>query len=306
MDILNKTISQTLPYVPKPIIGYFAKPYIAGEDLDAAVATVKRLMSEGACATIDVLGEEITDKSQASEAAALYREVLQRIKAEDLHSGVSVKPTHMGLKLDKQFCYENIKSIVQTAKSCDRFVRIDMEDHTTTTDTINMYLQLKQEFNNVGTVLQAYLRRTLDDVNALLPHHPDLRLCKGIYKEAHTIAYHDREIINKNYAYLLEKLLKNGNYVGIATHDEKLVWEALRIIDTYNIPKSQYEFQMLLGVTTHLRDILISAGHKLRVYVPFGKEWKQYSTRHLKENPDIVGHVSKNVIKKMFGKNGAM
>ncbi len=305
MSIFNKTVSHTLPYVPKPIIGYFARPYIAGETLDAAVATVKNLMRDGACATIDVLGEEVTRKEQSLEAAELYKSVLRRISEENLHSGVSVKPTHMGLKLDKQFCYENIRSIVQTAKECDRFVRIDMEDHTTTSDTLEMYLQLKQEFSNVGTVIQAYMRRTLDDVNRLLPHKPDFRLCKGIYKEPHAVSYHDRDIINQNFSYILEKLLTGGCYVGIATHDEKLVWEALRIIDTHAIPKSQYEFQMLLGVTPELRRVLLNAGHKLRVYVPFGPEWMHYSTRRLKENPDIVGHVTKSMIKKMFSRNGA-
>ena len=306
MSLFNKAVSQTLPVVPKTIVGYFAKRYIAGEAIDDAVRTVKRLTSEGASATIDVLGEEITQKEHAQNAANLYKEVLHRIHAEHLDSGVSLKPTHMGLKLDKSFCYNNIREIVQLADQYGRFVRIDMEDHSTTDDTLDMYIRLKKEFSNVGTVIQAYLRRTLGDVNALLPQKPDLRLCKGIYIEPYSMSYKDHDIVNRNFTYALEKLLSGGARVGIATHDEKLVWEAIRIIDHYQVPRDQYEFQMLLGVTPELRRIIISAGHRMRVYIPFGAEWLQYSTRRLKENPDIVGHVTKSMFQRMFSRNGSV
>lgn len=291
MKLFNKTVSYTLPYVPKPIIGYFAKPYIAGESLDDAVDTVKALMDEGACATVDVLGEEITGKDQATNAVEIYKQVLDRIDSENLDSNISIKPTHLGLKLDQKFCYDNIRSLVTYAANYNNFVRIDMEDHTTTNETLDMFLHLREEFENVGTVLQAYLRRTVSDINKLIPMNPNLRICKGIYIEPYRIAYKDRDVVIGNFSYILEKLFQNDCYVGIATHDEKVVWEALRLIDRLNVQSNRYEFQMLLGVTPTLRKVILKAGHKLRVYVPFGAEWKHYSTRRLKENPDIIGHV---------------
>lgn len=297
MKLISRAIGYTLPMVPTPLIAYFAKPYIAGERLDDAVKTVRQLMSEGACATIDVLGEETTHEDQARFAAETYKQVLQRINAEKLDANISLKPTHMGLRLNKELCYQNIRELVKQAKIYNNFVRIDMEDHSSTDLTLETFVRLREEFDNVGVVLQAYLRRTVSDINKLIPLHPNLRICKGIYLEPHSIAYKDRDIIVQNFAYALEKLMINNCYVGIATHDERVVWEALRIIDKYNIPHQKYEFQMLLGVEAPLRRMLLKAGHRLRVYVPFGKEWAAYSIRRLKENPHIVGHIVKNLFK---------
>ena len=302
MGWMNKLISLTLPFVPKPIVGVFSRPYIAGEHMSDAVRVVRELMAEGACATIDVLGEEVKDKEKARNALANYMRVLDVIQEEKLDANISIKLTQLGLKIDKEFCFENIRTLVEAAKNHGNFVRIDMEDSSCTTDTLEIYRRLREEFDNVGTVLQAYLRRTIQDINDLLPLKPNLRLCKGIYVEPREIAYKDKVIINKNYAYALEKLLTGGaSYVGIATHDEKLVWEALRIIDQFKIDKSRFEFQMLLGVDPQLRRIIINSGYKLRVYVPFGTEWFAYSTRRLKENPNIVGYVLHNLWDKLRG-----
>ncbi len=302
MGWMNKLISLTLPFVPKPIVGVFSRPYIAGEHMSDAVRVVRELMAEGACATIDVLGEEVKDKEKARNALANYMRVLDVIQEEKLDANISIKLTQLGLKIDKEFCFENIRTLVEAAKNHGNFVRIDMEDSSCTTDTLEIYRRLREEFDNVGTVLQAYLRRTIQDINDLLPLKPNLRLCKGIYVEPREIAYKDKVIINKNYAYALEKLLTGGaSYVGIATHDEKLVWEALRIIDQFNIDKSRFEFQMLLGVDPQLRRIIINSGYKLRVYVPFGTEWFAYSTRRLKENPNIVGYILHNLWDKLRG-----
>jgi len=303
MQLINKTMSYILPVFPKAVVGYFAKPYIAGERLDDAVDIVRELMQEGACATLDVLGEEDHHEEQALHAVELYKQVLQRIYSEKLHSGISVKPTHMGLKIDKEFCYKNIRSLVEMASLYKRFVRIDMEDHTTTQDTIDIYKRLREDFDNVGTVLQAYLRRTVQDINGLIPLKADLRLCKGIYIEPRSVAWKDGGTVNQNFAYTLEKLIVNNCYVGIATHDEKLVWEAMRILDKYQVKKDRYEFQMLLGVDADLRRIIIDSGHKLRVYVPFGAEWFAYSTRRLKENPAIAGHIMGNLFTSIFKRN---
>ncbi len=302
MRWFNQLIATTLPFVPKPIVGFFSKHYIAGEKLENAVSLVKTLNSQRMMATIDVLGEEVKVKEQSLKAVQIYNEVLEAISKEKLDANISVKPTHMGLNIDKEFCYNNIRGLVEEAAKTGNFVRIDMEDSTTADDTIDIYLRIKNDFPNVGTVLQAYLRRNISDVNRLIPHHANLRLCKGIYKEKREIAYKDKMIINDNFNYSLEKLLNNGCYVGIATHDEKLVWHALKLIDQFKLKPEQYEFQMLLGVDHELRRIIVNDGHRLRVYVPFGSDWFGYSTRRLKENPDIAGHIIKNFFNRLLGR----
>jgi proline dehydrogenase len=298
----NKIIALALPYIPKPIVGFFSRHYIAGDKLENAINLVKDLNQQGMCATIDVLGEKVTQPEHSVEAVNMYKLVLKTLEEEKLDANVSVKPTHMGLKIDKDFCFENIKSLVEEAEKRNNFVRIDMEDASCTDDTINIYLQLRKDYQKVGTVLQSYLRRTLDDINHLIPHQPNLRYCKGIYNESRMISYKDKYIINKNYEYGLEKILKKECYVGIATHDEKLIWHALRLIDELRLKNDRYEFQMLLGVDPELRRILVAEGHRLRVYVPFGKEWFAYSTRRLKENPAIAGYIIKGIIERMLGK----
>ena len=261
MSWFNKLIAYSLPYVPKPIVGFFSKHYIAGDKLEDAVRLVKELNANRMMATIDVLGEEVKSPEQSLQAIQTYKEVLRAIATEKLDANISLKPTHMGLKIDKEFCFNNILDMVKEAKQLTNFVRIDMEDATTTDDTIKMYLRIKREYPNVGTALQAYLRRTVSDINYLIPYQVNLRLCKGIYNEKREIAYKDKSIINENFKYSLEKLLSSGCYVGIATHDEKLVWEGLKLIDKLGLEPNQYEFQMLLGVDPELRRISVSQGH---------------------------------------------
>ena len=297
MGLLDKLTVWSLPFIPKPIVGYFSKPYIAGSKLEDAVKIIKELNAKGIMATIDLLGEEITHKDQAAAAAEEYKDILREIDREKLDANVSVKPTHMGLLLDEEFCFNNIRAIVQEAVKFNNFVRIDMEDHTATDQTIDMYLRLKKEFDgHVGTVIQSYMRRTMDDINHLIEHKANLRLCKGIYNEPREVAYKDMFSINDNYNYNLRKLLSNGCYTGIATHDEKLVWYALSVIDELKLDKKDYEFQMLLGVDEQLRDIIVAAGHRMRIYVPYGKDWYAYSVRRLKENPQMAGYILKKIL----------
>ena len=300
MKWLDQMIVWSLPLVPKPIVRFFSKIYIAGSTLEDGVKKVKELNAKGIMATMDLLGEFSKEEAICKQAADSYIEMLHTIDREKLDSNVSLKPTHMGLLISKEFCYQNIRRIVQEAQKLNNFVRIDMEDHTTTDDTIDIYLKLKEEFGNqhVGTVIQAYLRRTIDDINKLIAHQANLRLCKGIYVEPKEIAFKDMAIINESYKYNLDKLLSNGCYTGIATHDEKLIYHALTVIDRLKLKKEDYEFQMLLGVQEQLRDILVKAGHRLRVYVPFGKDWYGYSTRRLKENPRMAGYVFKRIFSK--------
>jgi len=296
MSLFDKLVVWSLPLVPKPIVGYFSKTYISGPQLQDAVRVIKDLNAKGIMATMDLLGEESKDRENARQAMEEYIRILRTITDEKLDSNVSVKPTQMGLLIDKEFCYENIKCIVREAKKHNNFVRIDMEDRHCTSDTIEIYLRLKEEFKgHVGTVIQAYLRRTSDDINQLIRHKANLRLCKGIYVEPREAAYKDMVIINDNFKFNLEKLLSNNCYVGIATHDEKLVWHALTLIERFNLKKEDYEFQMLLGVDEQLRQIILDAGHRLRVYVPYGQEWYAYSTRRLKENPKMAGYVFKHI-----------
>ena len=297
MSLFDKLTVWALPFVPKPIVGYFSRPYIAGSKLEDAVRIIKDLNSKGIMATIDLLGEEITHKDQSAAAAEEYKEIVREIDKQKLDANVSVKPTHMGLLLDEEFCYNNIRAIIQEAVKFNNFVRIDMEDHTTTDKTIEIFLRLKKEFDgHVGTVIQSYMRRTMDDINHLIEHKANLRLCKGIYNEPREVAYKDMFSINDNYNYNLRKLLTNGCYTGIATHDEKLVWYALSVIDELKLDKKDYEFQMLLGVDEQLRDIIVAAGHRMRIYVPYGKDWYAYSVRRLKENPKMAGYVLKKIL----------
>lgn len=300
----NNLIAAILPYVPKPLVGIISRQYIAGEKLEDAVREIKELNAQGICATLDLLGEEVKEKEDSLKALESYKQILHTIDKEKLDSNVSVKPTHMGLKIDKEFCYNNIKSLLDEAKKLNNFVRIDMEDSSCVDDTLEVFLRLKKDYNNVGTVIQSYMRRLINDVNTLIPHKVNLRLCKGAYYwEKREVVYKDLEIINESYRYIVEKLLANNCYVGIATHDEKLVFEGIKLVDKLKLKPNQYEFQMLLGVDPELRRIIVGAGHKLRVYVPFGKEWFAYSVRRLKENPKMVNYIIKNTFHRMFGKN---
>lgn len=297
MSLFDKLVVHTLPLMPEFLVWPFSKRYIAGKKLDDAVRVIKSLMAQGACATTDLLGEHITQLTEATKAKETYLQILDMIEQEKLDANVSVKPTHMGLHLDEEACYQNIREIVQKAKSYGNFVRIDMEDTPYTDQTLHIYERIHDEFpDNVGVVIQAYLRRTADDIVKLMERKANLRLCKGIYVEPRNLAYKDHRLINKNFTFLLRYLLTNGNYVGIATHHEELVLDAMHLIQDLGLPPDKYEFQMLLGVDEQLRQIILDAGHRLRVYVPYGQQWYAYSVRRLKENPQIARHVMKNLL----------
>lgn len=295
MSYFNNLIVSAVQLMPKSVVGYFSKKYIAGDTIEKAVQCVKDLNSKGIYATMDVLGESITHKEEAVEAKNKCLGVLDTIAKYNLMANLSLKPTQMGLAIDEEFGYKQIKEIVEKAKGLNNFVRIDMEDSPYTDKTINLYKKLRSEYTNLGIVLQAYLKRTTSDVITLNKLSTNYRLCKGIYIEPGTIAYKDRQEIRANYLKSLELMLKNGNYVGIATHDEYLINEAYKLIKTMNIPKDKFEFQMLLGVREDLRDKINKDGYKIRIYVPFGKDWYPYSIRRLKENPQIAGHIFKNI-----------
>ena len=297
MTLLDRVIARTLPAVPKSIVRRVANRYIAGETTDDALRVVAGLNAHGFHATLDILGEHISTMDQAHRATEDYLSVLEEIARRRVDSTISIKLTQLGLKLDRQACLQMATRLVRRASELNNFVRIDMEDSSCTTDTLATYRQLRRDFSNVGVVVQAYLRRTMDDVCALEDLRPNYRLCKGVYVEPQEISYHDMRVINRNYVALLERLLASGSYVGIATHDELMVWEALRIIRELKLPTTAYEFQMLLGVEEQLRDIIRAAGHNVRVYIPFGRDWYAYSVRRLRENPRLAGYVFKAMFK---------
>jgi proline dehydrogenase len=302
MGIVDRAIANSVPVIPRPIVKRISSRYIAGDTLEDAISTVRELNERGCVATIDLLGESTESKADAAATLRDYKKVVDALEVNDLKSGISVKLTGLGLTLSEELCRANLEEIVEYAGARGRFVRVDMEDSPYTEATLNIVHDTHGRHENIGAVLQAYMRRSIEDVQRSIEAGFSVRLCKGIYDEPRSIAYKDFDTVRQNYIFLLDELLKGGVYVGIATHDEFLIWHALRLIHQLEVPEDRYEFQMLLGVDEELRSILVGAGHKLRVYVPFGEDWYEYSTRRLKENPKIAGYVARDVIGSITGK----
>ena len=307
MGIVDSAIVRLLPAVPKPVVRRISSRYIAGEELDDALRVVLQLNAEGKLATIDVLGEEITEPGEAQAIAAAYREAFEAIERGKLDSNVSIKPTALGLKLGYDLFRENLTEVVEHAASRGNFVRIDMEDSSTTDDTLRLYRELRTAgHDNVGVVLQARLKRTLADIAELAELTPNVRLCKGIYLEPPEVAYRDFDSIRASFVQALEALLDAGSYVGIATHDEWLLEQGQRLVSTRALGCEDYEFQMLLGVRPALGDELVRGGHRLRIYTPFGRHWYAYSLRRLQENPKIAGYIAADTVGRFIpGRNGS-
>lgn len=297
--MINKLVSNILPYFPKPLVWQFSKRYVAGKDLQEALRVSKELNKKGIEVTVDLLGEFITTLEQAGENTNTYLSIIEEFISDDIVGNFSLKPTSFGLLLDEEECYSNIRSIVKEAAKHNNFVRVDMEDSDCTDKEIKLFERLRGEFpNNVGLVFQAYMRRTLNDLKSLvqvdLPNAPlNIRLCKGIYVEPEEVAYKDYDEIRMRYLEDLEYCFKNSIYVGIATHDKYLIDQAYALIDLHKPSAEMYEFQMLYGVTPNLRDSIVAKGHKMRIYVPYGKDWFAYCTRRLKENPKMAGEILK-------------
>jgi proline dehydrogenase len=299
--ILDRAIVRVLPAVPRPLVHKLAQRYIAGPTLEDACRVVRTANAQGKVATIDVLGEEVARDDEARAIAQEYRDVFETIDRRGLDSNVSVKLTALGLKLDHDLCRENLESVVRDAADRGNFVRIDMEDSSTTDETLRLYRELREAgHGNVGVVLQAYLRRTLDDIRSLADLQPSVRICKGIYIEPSDLAYQGYDEVRKNFIRALEALFDAGCYVGIATHDQWLVSEGRRIVARRRLGRGDYEFQMLLGVTESLGDKLVEEGHRLRIYVPFGEHWYGYSLRRLQENPKLAGYIAADTLGRLM------
>jgi proline dehydrogenase len=300
VTILDRAIVRALPAVPRPVVKRLSSRYIAGTTLAEACDTVRALNAEKKEATLDVLGEEVTLREEAAGLRDAYKRALNTIEEDALRSNISVKLTALGLKLDLGLCRSNLLAIVEEAARFGNFVRIDMEDSSTTSETLALYRELREEgHDNLGVVFQAALKRTLDDVSALDDLRPNVRICKGIYVEPPEISFQEDETVRLNFLDALEALLDLGSYVGIATHDDWLIGEALALVERRGLGRDAYEFQMLLGVRPELGDELVRQGHRLRIYVPFGRRWYEYSIRRLQENPKLAGYLALDTLKRL-------
>jgi proline dehydrogenase len=301
VGLFDRAVATALPAVPRSIVRRVSAPYIAGPTLDDARSAVLALNGDGKSATIDVLGEEIHTADEARAIAASYGDVLAAIHDDGLDANVSVKLTGLGLKLDLGLCHELLAGLVRDAAAREAFVRIDMEDASCVDDTLVLYRELRAAgIDNVGIVLQAYLKRTHHDIADLRELRPSVRLCKGIYVEPSSIAFKDAEVVRRSFVSCLDALLDGGSRVAIATHDEDLIAQSLERVAS--LPSAGYEFQMLLGVREARATELVTAGHALRVYVPFGRRWYEYSLRRLQENPQMAGVIARATVARAIGR----
>jgi proline dehydrogenase len=291
MEILNRAVVSMLEVIPIGILWRFARRYVAGAALDEAVTVVRELNGRGFLATLDILGEHVATAAEARADGAAYAEVLNAIHRQGMACNISVKPTHMGLKLGQDLSVDILRGLMAEAHRLRNFVRLDMEDSTCTDETLDLYRTLRRETPAVGVVLQAYLRRSQEDAKRLAEEGANVRVCKGIYREPAAIAFQDRPAIRENFITLLEILMGAGCYVGIATHDDWVIEKARGLVARLGIPRERYEFQMLLGVRPDLRNRIRGEGERLRVYVPFGEKWRAYCLRRFRENPQILRQV---------------
>ena len=291
MGLFQRLVVAAIPMIPRSVVARVARRYIAGEDLAQAVECVRGLRAEGCGSTLDVLGEFVTTPEQARETAAEYRRAAAALREAGLPVNLSVKLTAFGLLFDEPGCGRLVEEVARDAAAAGGFLRVDMEDSPCTDRTLALHDRLRAAGLPVGVVLQARLRRTPRDAARLAAEGASVRLCKGIYLEPEEIAHTGADEIRAAFLECLEVLLRGKGRVAIATHDARLVEGAEAMLRRLAVPRERYEFQMLLGVLPALRRSLVARGHELRVYVPYGTDWFAYSTRRLRENPEVAGHV---------------
>ena len=303
MKLINYLIIQIIPFLPKIFVRLVASPYIAGITDDEMLTNVKKLNNKGYDVAIDILGEHVSTKEEATEITKRYANLYDRIALQDLNANLSIKLTHIGQDLGYDLVERNLMILVSAAKKHNNFLRLDMENSPYTSETINLYKKAFENYSNVGIVLQAYMHRSMDDIDKLSNKMFNVRICKGIYVENENIAYRDYQKIRDNYITLVQHALIKGSYVGIASHDEYLIDELYTWIKDNKISTSQYEFQILHGVPMEKKlQQLMKEGNKVRVYVPYGDNWYDYSIRRLKENPKMAGYIIKNIFSKIFSR----
>ena len=303
MKLINYLIIQIIPFLPKIFVRLVASPYIAGITDDEMLTNVKKLNDKGYDVAIDILGEHVATKEEAAEITKRYANLYDRIALQDLDANLSIKLTHIGQDLGYDLVKDNLMILIDAAKKHDNFLRLDMENSPYTSETINLYKKAFENYSNVGIVLQAYMHRSMDDIDTLASEIFNVRICKGIYVENENIAYRGYQKIRDNYIALVQRALIKGSYVGIASHDEYLIDKLYIWIKENKISTSQYEFQILHGVPMEKKlQQLIKEGNKVRVYVPYGDNWYDYSIRRLKENPKMAGYIIKNIFSKIFSR----
>jgi len=299
MEITNSLLATIMPYLPKFFVRPFAKPYVAGESIDSVIKIAKKLNDNGFSTTLDILGEFVNSKEEANKIKNAYSELIKKISTKKLDSTISVKLTHLGLGLDSNLGEKNFHSLSLIGKENNVGITIDMENSPYTSKTFGIYKNALIDNEQLGTVIQAYLYRSLDDIKQLDSSSLNLRICKGIYNESQDIAIQNRSAINDNYFEMAKTLLNGQGYACLATHDITLIDRLESFIDENNISPRRFEFQVLYGVPMGNRlEKLKKKGYKIRVYVPFGEAWFEYSVRRLKENPKIISYVLKNLFKK--------
>lgn len=274
-----------------------ASRFVAGESIDLAVAKIKELNSRGLAVTIDYLGEFVDNESEANYMADNSIEAIKAIGEQNLNATLSLKMTSMGLDISDKVVMNNMRRILEAAKENGVMVTIDMEDYSRCQKTIDIFKELRKEFDNVGTVIQAYLYRTVDDINDLNNYHPHLRLVKGAYKESPEVAFPEKRDVDENYKKIIMMHMQNGNYTAVASHDSAIIDFTKQFVKDHNIPYDQFEFQMLYGICTDLQDQIVKEGYKMRVYVPYGTDWYGYFMRRLAERPANVAFVLKGMFK---------
>lgn len=294
----DRAIVRSIPLLPRGLVQHLSAPYIAGDSLQGACRTVERLAARGIGSTVDVLGEAITRRDEAEATRDAYLDAITQLAAIDAPNrhvrNVSVKLTALGLGIDERLVYDNVDAIAAAMQGVDGFVRIDMEDSPYTDATLELYRTLRANGrDNLGIVIQSYLKRSRQDVEQLAAEGARVRVVKGIYVEPEAIAWRDMETINRSYLDLCRILAEAGCHAAYATHDDRLIGGCLDLVERMGLDRGAYEFQMLLGVREGRRDDLVDQGHPMRVYVPFGAQWYEYSVRRLRENPRVAGHVAK-------------
>ncbi|MEK6791988.1 MAG: proline dehydrogenase family protein [Deltaproteobacteria bacterium] len=278
------------------IFTYFARRYVAGEDRREAIEVASALNQSGIACTIDNLGENVKDSNEAEGSVKEYLSLLDDIASAGVGAAVSLKLTHLGLDLKGDLAYDNARRIIKRAAGYNNFVRFDMEGSAYTQRTIDIFLRLRDEFANVGCVLQSSLLRSQDDAKCLMDKNASIRLVKGAYKEPPSIAFKDKKDVDQNYSAIMKELLKRGNMPAIATHDERIISEAKRSALENDIPKESFEFEMLFGIKRALQKRLAAEGWRVRVYVPYGKNWLPYMMRRLRERKENIFFVVKNIL----------
>jgi proline dehydrogenase len=272
--------------------------FVAGATLESALTAIKELNDQGMLVTVDHLGEFVYSEEEANIMADHCIETLDAIAKDKLNSNLSLKMTSMGLDISKELCLSNMRRILDVAQKHSNFVRIDMEDYAHLELTLEVYYELRKTYDNVGLVIQSYLYRSEEDIKELSKLNTSLRLVKGAYKESSKVAFPDKKDVDKNFQNIIELQLKNGNYAGIATHDEVMIEYTKQLVKEHQIPLDKFEFQMLYGIRTELQSKLVEEGYRVRIYVPYGNDWYGYFMRRLAERPANVAFVLKGIFKK--------